>query len=406
MLTKRSDVKTTIWKLINFLVVKSKKKIYMVPHNNGRGDKYDLINFSADNILTLLNYAKDSEDFKDCTFFVECYSEQRSEKIKEYVSAWKIRVVPILSDETEEHPNRNTRTRIRNFLIRYSCKTWISCTPFAGWNEKLKSQRFICLSYSTPLKSGTTLFQHDLRHLDNFLETSLLTASVHAAQYRNRLTECPIIGFPRNDRLFCDDKRQIIQQWIKTKTDVAYEKLIVYAPTYRDYENAYDDCSVLGFKNNSFELEQFLHDNNILLIAKFHPYQKLTTVKYTPHIIPYEKSYDFSLYDLLACSDMLISDYSSVIHDYIITGKPVVIDCFDYEKYEDSRGFAFEPVDYVLPGRVCGTFEELKAQITDELSRNTRQEKYYEVQKMFHKYIDNESSKRVLDFLKGCIYGR
>ena len=138
-------------------------------------------------------------------------------------------------------------------------------------------------------------------------------------------------------------------------------------------------------------------------MQKFHPLQDLAHVEFTPHVIPYDKTYDFSLYDLLSVCDMLISDYSSVIHDFILTGKPIIIDCFDYDKYNDTRGYAFEPIDYVFPNAPCKSFSELKEQVLLEFSNSKRNAKYYEIQKMFHKYIDNQSSKRVLDFIKKCI---
>lgn len=396
-------IKKALLKIVNFFVFKSKKRVYMVPHNNGRIDKYDLINYSADNVLTLLNYAKNCEDFVGFKFYLECYSNERMNKIKECIKTWKIDVVPIICDETIEKPKRNKKTRIKNFLLRYSCKTWVSCTPHSGFDDKLKSQRFICLSYSSPLKSALSFRQYDFSFLDNFLETSLLTASVHAAQYRNPLIGCPILGFPRNDNLFSTSKLDSINKWIKSKTKIDYKKIIIYAPTYRDYENAYNHSSVLGFKENSADLERFLGENGFLLITKFHPLQDIAQVEFTPHIISYDKTYDFSLYDLLCISDMLISDYSSVIHDYILTGKPIIINSFDHDKYNVTRGFAFEPIDYIFPNAPCRTFDEIKAQVLLEFSNKKRNNKYYEVQKMFHRHVDNNSSERVLDFFRDCL---
>lgn len=392
-------IKKILLKAINRLVLKSKKKVYIVPHNNGGIDKYDLLNYTADNALSIVNYMIDHHLSKNTKFYVECYSEKRMDLIKSTARESGLNIIPILSDRPIEKTKSSTRIRIKNFLLRYSCKTWISCSPFMGFNDIVKGQTFICLSYSTPLKSGISLGHHDLSYMSHYLETSLLTAFIHSAQYRNYVFNCPILGFPRNDNLFSSKKEEAVKRWIENNATPHYKHIVVYAPTYRDYDGAFNGKNVLGFYDKG-ELEQFLCENEILLIVKYHPLQKIDNVMLSPHILMYEKTYDFTLYDLLSISDMLISDYSSVIHDYIITGKPIVIDCFDFDKYDSSRGFAFEPFDYVCPSPACKTFDELKVNILSEFETEQRSPKYYEVQKMFHKYVDNKATERVWLFLK------
>jgi hypothetical protein len=43
-------------KPLNFVIPKSKYHIYACPHYNGKNDCYDLINYSADNLLCIINY--------------------------------------------------------------------------------------------------------------------------------------------------------------------------------------------------------------------------------------------------------------------------------------------------------------------------------------------------------------
>lgn len=389
-------LKNKIYKLCNILTLKSSKRVYLLPHNNGKTDKYDVTNYSSDNILSLINYLIENKIYLKSTFYLECYSVERMDIVKKYVEKANFKIVPIINDQVKS----SVFNKIRNHFLRYSCKIWISCTPFAGYEDKIRSQRFICLSYCSPLKSGISLYHYDLGYLDNYLETSFLTASIHAAEFRNLVYNSPVLGFPRNDNLFKRNNR--VLKWLSC-LNISYKKIIVYAPTYRDYKDAFANRNVLGFNEDPSALEQFLSDNGILLITKFHPLQDISPTAYTQHVVPYNKSYDFSLYDLLAVSDMLISDYSSVIHDYIITGKPVVMDFFDYDLYKDSRGFAFEPVEIVCPGKVCKQFDELKAAVVDEFKTSQRDEKYYWIQKMFHKYVDDNSCSRVWTFLKSYI---
>ncbi len=387
-------------KAINLLIPKSKNKVYVVPHNNGRTDKYDLINYSADNALSLLNYAKNkSINLKKCVFYVECYSEKRMDILNKYVSSWKIKVVPVICEQTSENPNVNKRIRIKNRLLRYSCKTWVSCTPFANFSDKLKRQIFVCLSYSTPLKSDILSYSQNYSYIDYFLETSFLTACVHSAEYHNYINSSFILGFPRNDNLFTTERQMPLREWINKKINFDADRIIVYAPTYRDYQNAFLNCNALGYEDKDDVLETFLKKNKILLIVKYHPLQDCENIRFTPHVLLYEKSFDYTLYDLLAISDMLISDYSSVIHDYIITSKPIILNLFDYSRYQETRGFAFEPLDYVMPTSLCCNLNEVICEITKSINQEYSSSKYLEVQNMFHKNIDSNSSERVWNFL-------
>ena len=53
------------------------------------------------------------------------------------------------------------------------------------------------------------------------------------------------------------------------------------------------------------------------------------------------------LEDLMIASDILISDYSSILFDYSIMDKPMICFCYDFEKYEQERGMYFDIRDYL-----------------------------------------------------------
>ena len=54
-----------IVKIINHCVPVDSRSLYFIPHPNCRTDKYDIINYSSDNVLVLLNYLlkKDSAEY-------------------------------------------------------------------------------------------------------------------------------------------------------------------------------------------------------------------------------------------------------------------------------------------------------------------------------------------------------
>lgn len=405
---KRRKFFSFIGKILNFFVFKSRKRVYVAPHPNCLTDKYDLINYSSDNILCVLNYFKEKRIHFKSTFFVEYHDKDRLDILKEEIGEYPFKIKLILSHLAEEKPVKRFILRLRNMFKRYRSKIWITDTGSGSYYDKLKWQTFICLCYATPLKVDGALMPKDKQYerwtyIDYFLQTSLLTACIHSAEFKLNLEDCPILGYPRNDMLQKSPRLKEVTDWLSKKVDFKYDKIVVYAPTYRDYNGAFEDGCAFGFKNSPKELEAFLSLNKILLITKYHPLQKRLGNIFTNHIIEYEKNWDFSLYDLLSVCDALVSDYSSVIHDFILTGKPIIINAFDYEKYENTRGFAFEPLDYILPSKMCRTFPDLLLSIQQEIDSKQRNDHYYMVQHMFHKYVDFNSTERVGDYLTNFI---
>lgn len=395
-------------KILNFIIPKKKNYIYALPHNNGRKDCYDLLNSNSDNLLVVLKYLYNT---RECpiTVFLETYCSERIPVLKQYIDSFddnRMKIILVESDLMRGEEKSNIKRKIRNMILRYRCKYWISDAGHCGYNDKISSQKFICLSYSSPYKSATNIeIYGDLSYIDAFLETSLLTASVHASEYYIKLKNCPILGFPRNDTLIESDRSHAVKKWISDKTNVEYRYLLVYAPTYRDYPNAYNTDCVFGFLDEDNAINSFLEKNKILVVAKLHPLQDTSKITYSDRILCYEASFDYSLYDLLSISDVLVSDYSSVIHDYIVTGKPVIMDFFDRDYYDETRGFAFEPIDYICPGPITTTgtdfIKELSTILNNDCpSEDYEAEDYKRVKRMFHRYVDAGSTKRVVSYLQ------
>lgn len=55
--------------------------------------------------------------------------------------------------------------------------------------------------------------------------------------------------------------------------------------------------------------------------------------------------------ELMIASDMLVTDYSSVMFDYVNTGNPVYFYCYDLHEYNDMRGFYFD-LEKEAPGPI------------------------------------------------------
>lgn len=67
------------------------------------------------------------------------------------------------------------------------------------------------------------------------------------------------------------------------------------------------------------------------------------------------------IYAILPYTDVLITDYSSILYDYVLMrGKDIILYLYDYEDYVRERDFTYPFDENVVSKRVY-TFEELLA---------------------------------------------
>ncbi|MGI6190891.1 MAG: CDP-glycerol glycerophosphotransferase family protein [Eubacterium sp.] len=210
-------------------------------------------------------------------------------------------------------------------------------------------------------------------------------------------------GIPRTDIFF--DKDYIAgkqQEFYEKYPELRDKKIILFAPTYRGtkVEEATYDFS-------RFDLDrayQTLGDD-YAIIFKWHP------ALYNNIRFGIEKAYDLEKYpgfaydlspmreinDLLFITDILITDYSSLIFDYALVNKPIIFFAYDLEDYEDGRGMYFPFSEYIY-GRVCRDTDQLLDAIQAEDMGSDRRSEF------IHKFIDKNdghATQRVMEAVFG-----
>jgi CDP-glycerol glycerophosphotransferase len=105
--------------------------------------------------------------------------------------------------------------------------------------------------------------------------------------------------------------------------------------------------------------EKELSDEYVLLF-RTHPFTTHFTVTFNDFVR------NVTLYEnlnyLLAITDILITDYSTIIYDCVIAQKPFICFGYDYDTYCEERGFYFD-LNTTYPGGVCKTEAELFARL-------------------------------------------
>ncbi|NRG69987.1 CDP-glycerol--glycerophosphate glycerophosphotransferase [Streptococcus suis] len=194
-------------------------------------------------------------------------------------------------------------------------------------------------------------------------------------------------GMPRNDRLFKVTEQERLE--LRKKLNIPTgKKVIAYIPTWRDSHDNGKTFS-LKIKANFKMWEDVLNDEFVLLFRAHHRTTSLMNVEFTDFLRDYSNYPDLN--DILIVSDVLITDYSSVVFDFSILGKPFICFAYDYEEYLQERGCYIDP-KIVFPQGILTNEEEVLNQLrTMDVKRES--EKTKEIYKQFMNYSEGNATQ-------------
>lgn len=290
---------------------------------------------------------------------------------------------------------------------------WINNQNFPTYIKKRKETTYIQTWHGTPLKK--MLFDidqvqgRDEGYLDRVYSATqtwdyLISPSDYATnafksafRYQGNILK---IGYPRND-LFYQDVREEISNKVRNSLRIpANKKVILYAPTFRDNETSGNNKFVFNINMDLDRLKEKFSDEYILLM-RMHVVisNKLTIPEELQDFVINVSNYS-DIQELLLISDMLITDYSSVMFDFANTGRPIIFYTYDLDTYKnDVRGFYMD-FEEEAPGPLVKTNDELIDAIQNiEDIQKKYQEKY---DQFYHKYCpleDGFAAKRVVDIV-------
>lgn len=193
-------------------------------------------------------------------------------------------------------------------------------------------------SIGTDMYENTFLFRHDMRmsakKTNVFLSTNKRFSNViNSSMLINRKTIWEI-GMPRNDMLIHQDAelRETVRKKIGLTDD---KKLVLFAPTYRKInDNYYNDSVGIDYGLDVSRVLAAFKKRfgcNWVMGYRFHPCVRNRDELVTGGNIDLS-DYD-EIQELLLAADAVISDFSSVVWDYMLTGKPCFMFAIDMEDY-------------------------------------------------------------------------
>jgi len=237
---------------------------------------------------------------------------------------------------------------------------------------------------------------------DLIIATSAETANITQRAFALSPECVSVTGFPRND-VMMDGAKSVIAinaSLPRTFVDAVATggTVFLYLPTYRDSGKEYMDI-------DWEQLDACMGRIGAKLFVKTHPDDRTEIVVQCDNIVQLPQATD--IYDFLPHISALISDYSSIVFDFMLLNRPIIYYTPDLEEFlGSSRSLLFQPSELAV-GPMCSTFEELMKSLEDEAIWST--ESYAvrreEILPRLHAHIDARSSERVLETIDQHFFG-
>lgn len=207
------------------------------------------------------------------------------------------------------------------------------------------------------------------------------------------------IGYPRDDILSLpSDERTIKVEQIKKSLGIPLDKkVLLYAPTFRD-----DDTNGKKYRHTlPFDINHFADQigEEYVVVLRLHYLISQTLGELPKHDRVVDASSYNDITELYLISDIMATDYSSVMFDYSITKRPMLFYMYDIETYRDKlRGFYFE-ID-TLPGPIISSYNDFVEAVKNaDAVKEQYAQKYEDFITKFTYLDDGQASARAVDTL-------
>jgi CDP-glycerol glycerophosphotransferase len=248
---------------------------------------------------------------------------------------------------------------LKYFIIALKAKYWVSSVNI---ERGLKFKKDSTIYLNTWHGAGTKKIgnavskrkDYDFSNVDYLLVQSNFEKDIFINDFGVKEENCLLSGFPRSDELFKSDKNQINLYKHVLKIPKG-KKIILYAPTWRESKNSgssYDLNIPLDIK----KWQEKLTDDYVILFRTHTFTTNILNLKFND-LIRDVSDYP-NVNHLLQISDILITDYSTIVFDFSILEKPFLCFGYDYNEYQKERGLYIDLANE-YPNGVQNTEDEI-----------------------------------------------
>lgn len=238
------------------------------------------------------------------------------------------------------------------------------------------------------------LAQKANNRLTHLIVNSELTKRQYASAFGVPEDRIYILGLPRTDLILDDRKmRQLQAHFYEQHPALKKKHCTLYAPTFRDSEVEKPE---FGLDFDSFV--SCMKEDEVLLV-RLHPHVAAHCPedlweRYSGRIV------NVSGYPgaatLLAVSERLITDYSSIIFEYCLLDCPMIFYAYDYESFRREGRDFYEEYPTFVPGPVAYSQPELEKLWQESGDDSHRRQQFRE---RTFQYLDKNATKRLLELI-------
>lgn len=202
-------------------------------------------------------------------------------------------------------------------------------------------------------------------------------------------------GYPRNDVLSAPDRDRRRTRVREALGIAEHVTAVLYAPTWRDDLVLSDDGPAHSFPVDLGDLARGLGPDHVLLVRLHAMVSDQLVVRGPAPLVDVSRHPDISA--LYLAADVLVTDYSSTMFDFAVTGKPIVHFTYDLEHYRDDlRGFYFDLAE-IAPGPLLTTSDQVLAAVAGLGERPWEPSaRYNRFRERFCSLEDGSATERVL----------
>ncbi|MCG0791512.1 CDP-glycerol glycerophosphotransferase [Lactiplantibacillus plantarum] len=290
----------------------------------------------------------------------------------------------LVAEAQEKYPKLKIIPRFsaKWLLVAPVAEFWVLNARMPYWLKKNSRTTYIQTWHGTPLKRlgidipnvsmpGTDTNQYrqnfttESKRWDFLIAPNQFSKEVFrkAFDFKNQFLN---YGYPRNDRLVHQRKnRDVIAAIKKRIVGNKTGKVILYAPTWRDDFFIRKGMYKMNLPFSLVAVVKSLSKEDVLIIRPHYLVAESINIQGFEDNV--KLCVDEDINDLYLISDLLITDYSSVMFDYAILNRPMLFYPYDLAHYQgDVRGFYF---DYnKVPGPIVTNEQDFLAKLDQFLT--------------------------------------
>lgn len=311
-------------------------------------------------------------------------------KFDDYTFIWAFK------DPENYSVDKRTKTikidTLKYLIIALGAEYWITNVNIErGLHFKKSYTKYVNTWHGIPIKKigNHVKGRNDFNFytVDLFVYSGDYELKVYQESFKLTRRNLRKIGLPRNDELI--NSTEAVKNSVRKELKIPEgKKIILFAPTWRDDSN---DIVLMNFDKWKTRLGK-----DYILLVKMHGLNKVVDISNNDFVM--DVSYYENTARLLQVVDVLITDYSSILFDYGLLKRPVLIYATDFDKYNKERGVYFDLRDTNLI--ICESDDALLKEV-ESLDYEKQSQVVCDFIKQFVEVTDGNATESILTEIFG-----